>query len=131
MVKEAAANAEADRKAREAAELRNKADQAIYQTERAIKDLGDKVTEDEKNDLNGKIAELRRAVESDDADRVNRELTALQEATYALTSRLYQQTAQQEQGANGAGDPGTNGHNPGGATAANDDVIDADFKTEA
>jgi molecular chaperone DnaK len=124
MTREAAANAEADRKAREAAEVKNKADAAIYQTERTLKDLGDKVTAEEKKDIEGKIAELRSVVDSNDLDRVETALNALQEASFKLSSRLYQQTASENP-------QGSNGYQSGTEKPKQDDVIDADFKTEA
>jgi molecular chaperone DnaK len=128
MVQEAAANADADRKSKEKAEIRNRADNAIYQTERTLKDLGDKVSASEKSDIESKIAALRSAVESDDTSRVESALTTLQEATYQLSSRLYQQ-AGAEGGTPPGGEAPGNGHQPGAQTP-NDDVIDAEFKSE-
>jgi chaperone protein DnaK len=126
MVKEAAANAEADRLAKEKIERRNKADQAIYTTERTLKDLGDKATAEEKSNVESKIAALRAALEADDAGRIESEMNALQEATFALSQRLYQEA----QAASGP-EAGQNGHQPGSnAASANDDVIDAEFKSE-
>lgn len=120
MVQEAAANAEADRKAKEQAENRNRADQLIYSTERSLKDLGDKVTSDEKSDIEGKIVTLRTAVESD--GDVETAFNDLQQASFKLSERLYQQSAEQESNAgDGMGDT------TGGANKA-DDVIDAEFK---
>lgn len=127
MVREAAANADADKKFKEQAEIRNKADAAIYNTERTLKDLGDKVTDSEKSDVEAKIAAVREALGSEDASRIESELTALQEATYQLSSRLYQQ-------ASGETDGAPNGYPSGGPHAPKsdkDDVIDAEFKTEA
>lgn len=126
MVQEAAANAEADKKTKDRIELRNRADNAIYQTERTLKDLGDKVTESDRTTIEGRITDLRSAVESDDESRVETALNALQEATYQLSSRLYQEAASQPEG----GEAGSNGYQPGPATDANDDVIDAEFKSE-
>jgi molecular chaperone DnaK len=120
MMQEAAANADADKKAREQAELKNQADNAIYQTERTLRDLGDKVSADEKADIEGKVAALRQAVDSGNGDAVQPALTALQEATYQLSSRLYQQASQD----------GATGPQPG-QPGPKDDVIDADFKAEA
>ncbi|MDX1932809.1 MAG: molecular chaperone DnaK [Capsulimonadales bacterium] len=124
MTREAAANADADRKAKEAAEIKNRADAAIYQTERTIKELGDKVTADEKTEIEGKINDLRAAMESGDNGRTETALTALQESSYKLSSRLYQQTASENPA-------GGNGHQAGPDKAREDDVIDADFKAEA
>ena len=132
MVSEAAAHAEEDRRQREQAERKNKADQAIYQAERAMRDLGDKVNESEKSTINSRIADVRSAADSDDESRLETALNALQQATFDLTSRLYQESA-----AEGAGGADTNGHGAPADDATertrnlNEDVIDADFKAEA
>ena len=122
MVKEAAANAEADRIAKESAERRNKADQLIYATERTLTDLGDKATPSEKEDLEAKIASVRQAAEGDDEDRFNAALNDLQTASYALSERLYQQAAT-------TAEPGADVHvDPDKTQMGGDDVIDAEFK---
>ena len=138
MVSEAAANAEADRKAREAAESRNKADQLIYSTERTLKDLGDKVTASEKSDIETKIATLRTAVGGDNSDGVENALNDLQQASYGLSERLYKESAPSNDAETAAGTDGygANGYGGGddhaaGAGTPHEDVIDADFKTEA
>jgi molecular chaperone DnaK len=134
MVAEAQANAEEDKRQREKVETRNKADQAVYQAERTLKDLEDKVTAEDKAGIEAKIADVRRTVDSDNTSELETALNALQQATYELTSRLYQQAASTESGP--AADEKTQAYTNGtgdtsGATKANDDVIDADFKTEA
>ncbi|MES2462433.1 MAG: Hsp70 family protein, partial [Armatimonadota bacterium] len=134
MVAEAQANADEDKRQREKVETRNKADQAVYQAERTLKDLDDKVTPEDKSGIEAKIADVRSAVDSDDTSTLETALNALQQATYELTSRLYQQAAATENGP--AADEKTQAYTNGtgdtaGATKANDDVIDADFKTEA
>jgi molecular chaperone DnaK len=134
MVAEAQAHADEDKRQRERVETRNKADQAVYQAERTLKDLGDKVTPEDKSGIEAKIADVRTAVDSDNTTNLETALNALQQATYELTSRLYQQAAATEGGP--APDEKTQAYTDGtgdtsGATKANDDVIDADFKTEA
>jgi molecular chaperone DnaK len=123
MVREAAANADADKKARDKAERRNKADQLIYSTERTLKDLGDKATDDERSDIETKIAAVRTAAESEDDAAFETALTALQEASYALSTRLYQQTS-------ASGAPEGAPEAPAAGAAPEDDVIDADFQAE-
>lgn len=128
MVREAAANADADKKFKEQAELRNKADAAIYGTERTLKDLGDKVTDSEKSDVEAKMAAVRDALGSEDTSRIEGALNDLQEATYQLSSRLYQQSAgEPEASSNGY----QAGGQPGNPKSDKDDVIDAEFKAEA
>ncbi len=131
MVREAAENAEADRQFKEKAETRNKADQLILSTERTLKDLGDKVTADERTDIEGKIAELRSAVETDDESRIATATANLQEASYSFSSRLYQGAG--AEGAGPANPDTTQAYNAadfntaGTGHKAGDDVIDAEF----
>jgi molecular chaperone DnaK len=122
MMQEAAANAEADKQAKELAEARNKADSLIYQTERTLTELGDKVSADEKSDVEGKISTLRDALASNDKARIESALNTMQEATYQLSSRLYQQSA---------GEPPTTGGTQTAQSGSKDDVIDAEFKADA
>ena len=133
MVAEAQANAEEDKRQREKVEIRNKADQAVYQAERTIKDLGDKVTDEDKTNIESKIADVRTAVDADNGSGLETAMNALQQATYELTTKLYQQATENEAGP--ADDEKTQAYTNGtGSTPgakANDDVIDADFKTEA
>jgi len=130
MVREAAENAEADRQFKEKAERRNKADQAILQTERTLKDLGDKVSESEKSDIEAKIADLKAAVEADNEEQINTAMNALQEANYALSSKLYQQ-AGTDGGAPASDATGVyNGDDFNAGANKGDDVIDADFSAE-
>jgi molecular chaperone DnaK len=132
MVAEAQANAEEDKRQREKVETRNKADQAVYQAERTLKDLGDKVTPEDKSNIESKIADVRSAVESDNASTLETALNALQQATYELTTKLYQQAA--NEGGPAADEKTqayTNGTGDASGAHANDDVIDADFKTES
>lgn len=126
MVKEAAANAEADRLAKESAERRNRADQLIYSTERSLKDLGDKVTPSEKSDIESKIATLRTAAGNDDENAFNAALEELQTASYGLSERVYREAdanAQAEAPAADYTDPDKT--HMGGDS---DEVIDAEFK---
>jgi molecular chaperone DnaK len=130
MIREAEAHAAEDQEIREKAETRNQADQTVYQVERMLKDLGDKVPADEKTTVESALANVKSAMESDDSGRIKSTTEELQQASYKLSEILYKQT----DGA-AAGD-GTNGFHgeetPSGAeqTAGHDDVIDAEFKSE-
>jgi len=129
MVSEAASHADEDRKIREKAEARNRADQAIYQTERTLREMGDKVTDEERTGIEAKIAAVREALNGDDTAAVETALGELQQATYEMSNRLYQQNA--APGEDGAA--GTNGHQPGAQTPSDTpegDVIDAEFKSD-
>ncbi|WP_188453611.1 molecular chaperone DnaK [Virgibacillus oceani] len=117
MVQEAEDNAEADKKRREEVELRNEADQLIFTTDKTIKDLGDKVSDDEKQKAEDAKEELKKAIESDDADQIKEKKEALQEQVQQLSVKLYEQMQQDAQAAQTQ--EGQNG---------DDDVVDADYK---
>jgi molecular chaperone DnaK len=123
MVQEAAAHAEEDKQQRDLAEKRNQGDQLIYSVERTIKDLGDKATEDEKTDINGKIAGLRTALSSETLDGYDTAFGDLQTASFTLAERLYKQNEE----AAAAGAPADAAQQPSGN---DDDVIDAEVVDE-
>ena len=91
MVKEAEANKDADDKRKALADAKNDGEQMIFATEKAIKDLGEKVGEKEKSDAEAKIKELKEALEKDDLDEIKKKTESLQEVTYALAAKVYQQ----------------------------------------
>ncbi len=91
MVKEAEANKDADDKRKALADAKNDGEQMIFATEKAIKDLGEKVEEKEKSDAEAKIKELKEALEKDDLDEIKKKTESLQEVTYALAAKVYQQ----------------------------------------
>ena len=100
MVQEARQNEAADRKQRELVEARNNADSLAYQTEKTLTELEDKVPANERQNIQGKIDDLREAVKGDDTDKIKRLSEDLQNAFYALSQQLY---AQQQPGGNGNG----------------------------
>lgn len=126
MVAEAQRYAEEDRKAKEAAEARNRADSLVYQTEKLLRDLGDKVPADQKSDIESKIAEVRAALNTDDTARINRASEELQQASYKLSEIMYQQAAGAQTGTSGA----EAGAGAGTESSGGDDVIDAEFKEQ-
>lgn len=121
MIKEAEENAEADKKRREEAELRNEADQLIFTTEKTIKDLGDKVSEEEKKKAEEAKEALKKALESDDTDEIKAKKDALEQEVQQLSVKLYEQVAQ-EQAAQQA-QAGSDGKD-----SADDDVVDAEYE---
>jgi molecular chaperone DnaK len=129
MVKEAAANADADKKARETAERRNKADQLLYQTESLLRDSSDKIDDADKNSLNDKMATLRTASEGDDENAFNDALTALQTGVYEVSQKLYQ-AAETAAPTDGGGAAAPEAEDIDKTRMGDDDVIDADFKTD-
>ncbi|MEG4809531.1 molecular chaperone DnaK [Microcoleus sp. F8-D3] len=124
MVKEAEANAAADKERREKIDRKNQADSLAYQIEKQLAELGDKVPAADKTKVEGSIKDLREAIASEDDDRIKTLTTELQQAFYAVSSNLYQQAGGPTDGPGGPGGPG--GYGDGGPTGG-DDVIDADF----
>ena len=96
MMKEAEANKEADEKRKEQADVRNESDSLIFQTEKTIKDLGDKVEDKEKEEIEGLIKELKESLEKDDLDDIKSKKEKLSEKSMALATRIYE-NAQKEQ----------------------------------
>ena len=97
MRKEAEENKEADEKRKEAVETKNEAEQLIFQTEKALKDLGDKVDKKEKEEAEDLIKELKDALKEDDLDEIKEKKEALQEKTMALATKVYEQAAKERQ----------------------------------
>ena len=88
MVKEAEENAEADKKRREEVELRNEADQLIFTTDKTIKDLGDKVSEEEKQKAEAAKEELKKALEGNDIEEIKAKKDALEEQVQQLICEI-------------------------------------------
>jgi len=124
MVKDAEANAAADKEKREKIDLKNQSETLVYQAEKQLAELGDKVSADDKAKVESFTKELKEAIEKDDTDTMKSVLEQLQQALYAAGASVYQNA-----GADGAGAaPGGNGNGAGAAaSSAADDVIDAEF----
>jgi molecular chaperone DnaK len=118
MVKEAEENAEADKKRKEEVELRNEADQLVFQTEKTLKDLEGKVDEAEVKKAEDAKAELKEAIKKDDLDLIREKKDALQEIVQALTMKLYEQAQAEAQAAQGEE----------GQAGKDDDVVDAEYE---
>jgi molecular chaperone DnaK len=125
MVTDAESHAEEDRRLRELAEARNTAENAAYQAERQLKDLGDAVDESSRTEIEGLIKEVREIVTSDDASAIQAKTTELQEAFHKVSSAMYERAAAEQQAASGNGD-GASAN--GGATE--EDVVDAEVVDE-
>ena len=97
MMKEAEANKEQDEKRKEEAELRNEADGLIFQTEKAIKDLGDKVDAKDKESAEEKMKSLKEALEGTDLDKIKEAKEALNESAMALATKVYEEAAKANQ----------------------------------
>ena len=97
MVKEAEANKAADEKRKEEADTRNEADQTIFATEKAIKDLGEKLTDAEKKEVEDLISDLKKSMEGTDIEDIKSKTKALNEKAMGLASRVYEEAAKQNQ----------------------------------
>ena len=102
MMKEAEANKDADEKRKALADAKNEADQTIFAAEGAIRDLGEKVTEDEKKEIEELTADLRKALEGDNVDDIKDKTTKLNEKAMALAGRVYEEAAKNAQNAQSA-----------------------------
>ena len=118
MVKDAEAHAEEDRKFHELIDTRNQADGLIHATNKSLKDLGDKVSEDEKKDIEAAIEELQAAMKGDDKAAIEAKTQALGEKSGKLAERVYKEQGAQEGAATAEAEAG----------AADDDVVDAEFE---
>lgn len=117
MMKEAELNADEDQKRREQVEVRNQADQLLYQTEKSLKDLGDKADAELKQEAEEKQQKLRDALASDDADSIKTASDELTEVLHKLSTKLYEQAAESAGAAEGSA-----------ATKADENVVDAEYK---
>ncbi len=97
MVKEAEANKEQDEKRKEEAEVRNNADSMIFATEKAIKDLGDKVEENDKKESEEKLEELKKAMEGTDSEEIKAKTESLNEIAMKLATKVYEEAAKNNQ----------------------------------
>ncbi len=124
-VKDAERFAEEDKKKREEIDIRNGADQMVFQTEKALGELGDKVDAGEKADVEAKLNALKEALKGTDIEAIKAKQEELQKAFYAISEKVYKQAAEAQQAA--GQQPGAGAAGNGGSTG-DDGVVDADFK---
>jgi len=117
MVKDADAHAEEDRRAKDEAEARNMGDTLVYGTEKTLKDLGDKVPEATKTEVEAALADAKKALEGGDLDEIKSTTEKLQQASYKLAEIVYQD-AQAQQGEGGEG----------GQAGSEEEVVEADYE---
>ena len=119
MRKEAEENKEADKKRKEEADLKNEAEQLVFQTEKSLKDLGDKVDKKEKEEAEDLIKDLREALSKNDLDDIKAKKDKLQEKAMALATKVYENVQKESQ---------VNNDNNEDTSDKKDDVKDADFE---
>ena len=124
MVGDAEAHAEEDKKFRELVGARNKADATIHTVEKALKDVGDKISDDEKKAASEAVAAVKTAMSGDDREAIESKTQALEQASTALLQKMYEQSA-----AGAGGGTGSDGNSSAGHTEKpKDDVLDAEFE---
>ena len=125
MVRDAEAHAEEDRRRRDEAEVRNQADTLVYQTEKLLKEQGDKIAGDEKDRVESALKTLKDALGGSDIEAIKSGTEALMTASQTFAQKLYEQSAAEQAAAGGAPDGGA------GTSQPNDDeVVDAEIVDE-
>ena len=128
-VKEAEAHAEEDRKNKEAIEVRNNADSLVYNTEKTLNDLGDKVSAEEKAKIQAELDNVKKTLEGTDTEAIKSATEKLTQEFYKISEKLYANTG--ANATNTGADANTTGSANGGATQGNDGTVyDADYKVE-
>ena len=123
-VREAEQFAAEDKKRREEVDVRNGADQMVFQTEKTLAELGDKVDASKKAEVEAKLNELKEALKGTDIEAIKAKQEEVQKAFYAISEELYKNA----QGSGAAGAPGADAGSAGNAGKPDDGVVDADFK---
>jgi molecular chaperone DnaK len=129
MVEQAREHEQEDKKRRELSEARNNADQLIYTVEKTMRELGDRLSDNDRQQVEELIQQLREAMETDDVTRIRNLSEQLQQATYAFSQQLYQA----EQGGQPGAGPQPGGPQPGGPQASgngegDEDVVEGEFQ---
>jgi len=128
MIRDAQSHAQEDATRREEAEAKNAGETLAYQTEKQLRDLGDKVPADVRTSTEEALSRLKAALESNDVERIRATSDELRQATYRLSELLYQQTNQQYAGATTSG--GTQDGSAQSGDSGDSDVIDAEYKAQ-
>ena len=123
-VREAEQFAAEDKKRREEVDVRNGADQMVFQTEKTLNELGDKVDASKKAEVEAKLSELKEALKGTDIEAIKAKQEEVQKAFYAISEELYKNA----QGSGAAGASGADAGNAGSTGKPDDGVVDADFK---
>ena len=134
MREEAAEHEEEDKERRELAEIRNRADQLAYSTEKSLEEHKEKLPDQDAENIQQALDELREALDGDDKDLIEEKMEALQSASYKLGEMVYESTKAEQSGAQQSGPAGAQQAGPAGAEAAEEeeeeDVVDADYEVK-
>jgi len=131
-VEEAERYAEEDKKRKEEVDIKNQAESLVFQSEKALADFGDKVSESDKASIQAKIDELKKAMEGGNTADIKAKTDELQKAVYDLSSKVYQAAGAAQQAAQGGDAQSNDNNNNGGANGGSDDngFVDAQFTEE-
>lgn len=124
-VKEAQRFEEEDKKRKEAVEIRNNADSMVFQSEKTLNDLGDKISDEEKSKIQGEIEKVKEALKGDDVDAIKNATESLQKAFYEISQKIYQQDPQAAQQ---NPDMGGNPEAGGNPESGQENVYEADYE---
>ncbi len=127
MVKEAKANEEADKKRKEEVDLRNEADTLIFSVRKSLEEYGDKISQNEKDDIESKAKDLEEALkQQNNSEEIKSKKEALEKAAQGLAQKVYEEEAKKNQN-NGGGQAG-NGESQSSTDSNDQDIFDADYK---
>lgn len=126
MVKDAEAHSDEDKKKKQLAEVRNEADNMVYSVEKSLREFGDKVSEDEKSNIQAAIDSTKKAMESDNPDAIKNAIQELSTVSHKLAEEMYKKASAQT-GETGGGGPGAAGTGEK-EEKPREDVVDADFE---
>ena len=127
MKSEAEANSEADKKAKEKVDKLNEADSMIFQTEKQLKEFGDKLSDDKKKPVEDALEELKKAYETKQLEKITPALDKLNETWKSVSEEMYKAQAEAQQQAGGAGAQGAQGGPQQGATGGQSDSDDGNI----
>jgi len=134
MTQQAEEHAEEDKKKRELVDTRNQADQLVYSVEKTLKEYGDKISDDEKKNIEKAMEKLREAAKGEDAAAIKAEMESLTQASHKLAQQMYEQAAKEAEAQAGAGAgpeaPGAEKPEEEKKGKEGEDVIDADFEVK-
>jgi molecular chaperone DnaK len=126
MVKDAQSHSDEDKKKKELAEVRNEADTLIYSIEKSLSEMGDKVSESERNTIQEGITETRKALEGEDVEVIRGKIQELNKTSHKFAEEMYKQTSKGQAGPEAGAQ--ASGEGTGEGAKSNDNVVDADFE---
>ncbi|MFK7790255.1 MAG: Hsp70 family protein, partial [Phycisphaeraceae bacterium] len=129
MKQDAVAHADEDKKARELVDLKNQADQVVFQTRKQLEENGEKVSPEIRGKIEGSLSNLEEKIKGDDGEAIQAALTALNEDVQELGKAIYEASAAENAAGGGEGEPGAEGSGDDSA-GDDDDVIDAEYEVK-